>query len=114
MFINGQLVAVTSFGITGDAFRSNGYCGGFAGQNSIDPYGAGGTTGINANIQGCTNSSVGEISGDTWLKPYQGFINQYLAASVPEPQTWAMMILGFGMVGGVLRTRRREGKLATA
>lgn len=26
--------------------------------------------------------------------------------AVPEPATWAMMIVGFGMVGGVLRRRR--------
>lgn len=27
--------------------------------------------------------------------------------AVPEPATWAMMILGFGMVGGAMRQRRR-------
>lgn len=32
-------------------------------------------------------------------------------AAVPEPATWAMMIGGFGMVGGTLR-RRRIGQLA--
>lgn len=26
---------------------------------------------------------------------------------VPEPATWTMMILGFGLVGGVLRQQRR-------
>ena len=30
-----------------------------------------------------------------------------LAAVVPEPATWGMMILGFGGVGGLLRQRRR-------
>lgn len=29
------------------------------------------------------------------------------AAGVPEPATWAMLIAGFGMVGGTMRTRRR-------
>jgi hypothetical protein len=29
------------------------------------------------------------------------------AAAVPEPATWAMMILGFGGVGGVMRRQRR-------
>ncbi|KQT31377.1 hypothetical protein ASG29_15655 [Sphingomonas sp. Leaf412] len=33
-------------------------------------------------------------------------------AGVPEPATWAMMILGFGLVGAALR--RRNGALATA
>ncbi len=28
-----------------------------------------------------------------------------LAAGVPEPATWAMMIVGFGLVGGAMRTR---------
>ena len=28
-------------------------------------------------------------------------------AAVPEPGTWAMMLVGFGLVGGVARTRRR-------
>ena len=37
-----------------------------------------------------------------------------VAAGVPEPATWAMMILGFGLVGGALRTAntRRRQKVA--
>ena len=31
-----------------------------------------------------------------------------LASAVPEPATWAMMILGIGMVGGAMRTRRAK------
>lgn len=31
-----------------------------------------------------------------------------VVSAVPEPATWAMMILGFGGVGAVLRNRRRE------
>ena len=30
-----------------------------------------------------------------------------LVAAVPEPATWALMILGFGIVGSALRRRRR-------
>lgn len=30
-----------------------------------------------------------------------------LAASVPEPATWATMLLGFGLIGGAMRARRR-------
>ena len=29
-------------------------------------------------------------------------------AAVPEPATWAMMLVGFGMIGGVTRYRRRK------
>ena len=32
---------------------------------------------------------------------------QPIGPSVPEPATWAMMMLGFGAMGAVLRTRRR-------
>ena len=29
-------------------------------------------------------------------------------AAVPEPSTWAMMLLGFGGLGAMLRSRRRD------
>lgn len=35
-------------------------------------------------------------------------------AFVPEPATWAMMLLGFGGVGGLLRARRRSRTAAAA
>ncbi len=35
-------------------------------------------------------------------------------AAVPEPSTWALMIGGFGIVGGALRNRRRHGVAAIA
>lgn len=31
-----------------------------------------------------------------------------LAAAVPEPATWALMLLGFGFVGGAMRSRRKD------
>ena len=37
-----------------------------------------------------------------------------IVAAAPEPSTWLMMILGFGLVGGALRRRRNEGSLAAA
>jgi len=36
---------------------------------------------------------------------YDDFTWQRAAPGVPEPATWAMLILGFGFVGGVLRRR---------
>lgn len=33
---------------------------------------------------------------------------QDVAGGVPEPSTWAMMILGFGLIGGVMRRRQRQ------
>jgi len=35
-------------------------------------------------------------------------------AGVPEPATWAMMLLGFGGLGAVLRRRRSQPAVATA
>jgi len=35
-------------------------------------------------------------------------------AAVPEPASWAMMIAGFGLVGGALRRQGRQGALRTA
>ncbi len=32
---------------------------------------------------------------------------------VPEPATWAMMILGFGLIGGALRSRKAQGARVT-
>lgn len=97
-FINGQIVAVTSFGISADYFHSAPYCGA---ANSIDPYPASGGN--------CTNSSIGEISGDTWMLPYEDYVKTYVAAhAVPEPATWALMIAGFGLLGAAARRARRR------
>lgn len=35
-----------------------------------------------------------------------------ITGSIPEPATWVMMLIGFGMVGGALRSRRRDGAFA--
>lgn len=35
-------------------------------------------------------------------------------AAVPEPATWALMLLGFGFVGGALRSAKRRTKVAVA
>jgi len=36
------------------------------------------------------------------------------ASAIPEPATWAMMIGGFGMVGGAVRSARRKTKVTYA
>jgi hypothetical protein len=36
------------------------------------------------------------------------------AAPVPEPAGWAMMIAGFGLIGGTMRSTRRKSKLTFA
>ena len=37
-----------------------------------------------------------------------------VAAAVPEPATWAMMLLGFGFVGGVMRIAKRRQKVSVS
>lgn len=105
-FIGGKIASVTSFGITGGIF--DGYCG----ADSTDPYNRSGGTARTA-LSNCTNSSVGEIGGNTLVSYNIGFINGYLngtvqaSTPVPEPSSWAMLIGGFGIVGGSLRRRSK-------
>jgi hypothetical protein len=40
--------------------------------------------------------------------------NRTLSAAVPEPSTWAMLLLGFGFVGGAMRSARRRQKVTVA
>jgi secreted trypsin-like serine protease len=107
-FINGQIVSVTSFGISADPVIGH-LCGT---DSSIDPYGAGGTHGPTINQKTCTNSSVGELAGDTWLYPHLSAINAYvdshalvLSSALPEPGTWAQMVIGLGLLGAAMRRR---------
>lgn len=37
-----------------------------------------------------------------------GIVNG-LTGAVPEPATWVMLLLGFGMIGGALRRRQFAG-----
>ncbi len=41
-------------------------------------------------------------------------IDQIMVAGVPEPATWALMILGFGAVGSAMRRSRVTAKAQTA
>ena len=38
----------------------------------------------------------------------------HLTGSVPEPSTWAMMLLGFGFVGGAMRAKRRKQNISVS
>lgn len=53
---------------------------------------------------GSANATTGTV-GDAFA-PVTRF--GFVIAAVPEPETWAMMIGGFGLVGGALRQRRRR------
>lgn len=56
-------------------------------------------------IAGFVGTNPANTTGDTSLP-----IDLIFAADfTPEPASWAMMIAGFGVIGGALRIRRRRG-----
>ncbi|WP_397404887.1 trypsin-like serine protease [Phenylobacterium sp.] len=77
-FINGKLASINSYGLTfGPNFGDFG--GGF-------------------------NAGWGEFSGYVPIFIHTDFINASIA--VPEPSTWALMIVGFGAAGSMIRRRK--------
>lgn len=83
-FVNGRLASVTSYGLSfGTAFGDS---------------------------DALLNSSFGEFSGyvPTFIH-YDWIANN---AAVPEPQSWAMMLMGFGLLGAGMRSRTRKTVLA--
>ncbi len=65
-----------------------------------------GTSGYN--LPGSSFQTTGQLTN-------RSFRFYTSAAAVPEPATWAMMIVGFGLVGGAMRQKRtRLGKAGLA
>lgn len=52
-----------------------------------------------------------DLLGPAGRRPGISHISFWTAIPVPEPGTWAMLIIGFGAIGGAMRTarKRREG-----
>ena len=44
-------------------------------------------------------------AGETWTPGYEGISSVAVGLYVPEPATWTMMLLGFGVLGAALRRR---------
>lgn len=59
-------------------------------------------------------SASGSIVLDNLALDVRGTAVNPEPGAVPEPATWAMMIGGFGLVGGAMRRRRNMGGHATA
>jgi hypothetical protein len=56
-----------------------------------------------ATLAGRALARTGAVTLDT---------NQIAASAVPEPASWSLMLIGFGAVGGALRTRRSTTSFA--
>jgi len=53
------------------------------------------------------------LQGEAWGPSQQAIFDIHFGAGgVPEPATWAMMLLGVGMIGGGLRVSRRKDATA--
>jgi hypothetical protein len=66
---------------------------------------AGGSTAITLDDFGVRYQTLG-LDGEGSGRGYE------VPGAVPEPGTWAMMLLGFGGIGFAMRRRRRSGALA--
>jgi uncharacterized repeat protein (TIGR03803 family) len=82
----------------------------FDNANGANPY-AGLTADAFGNLYGTTQNGPNNIGtifrlGDTGFVPF--------TASVPEPATWALMLLGFGGIGAAMRRGNRRAAAKTA
>ncbi|MEZ5735103.1 MAG: PEPxxWA-CTERM sorting domain-containing protein [Novosphingobium sp.] len=48
------------------------------------------------------------IPGNTNVTAKFTLLSESRTPAVPEPATWAMMLLGFGLIGGAMRSRKRQ------
>lgn len=53
------------------------------------------------------------FEADNFFFSGSGGNDQLRVGDVPEPASWAMMLVGFGAVGGAIRSRRRKISFAT-
>lgn len=85
---------------------------------------------LNGSAISLLNNSSGEslvFGGDITGSPYYNLLFNGITgrsgaqliletnnSAVPEPSTWALFLLGFGLVGGVMRTTRRRQKASVS
>lgn len=71
---------------------------------------------LNSSILGFTGSDISiqngvlrlDFAGTIWARNSTANIALDTASAVPEPGTWAMMLLGLGAMGAAMRSRRRQ------
>jgi hypothetical protein len=72
---------------------------------TIDFFNTAKFSGLTAQTEAGEAVLVTSASGALVVKPGGGF--GYVAAGIPEPASWAMMIIGFGVAGSAVRRRAR-------
>ena len=84
------------------------------GPTFVDGSGLGFITAAGTSVNLFFQSSAGSYRINT-INPFtSSFVAanaSVLAAAVPEPATWAVMLLGFGFVGAIMRSTKRRQKL---
>jgi uncharacterized protein YjiK len=94
-----KLLEVTQGGSVVSSYDLSGF------KSLVDPLNAGGK------FEGVTLDDAGNIFlvSDDGDGPNQSYLVKLAyPGAVPEPATWAMMVGGFGMIGGAMRRRKRN------
>lgn len=87
------------------------FCDGLLGV--MNPYACNGRTGTVTGLDLALFDAIGwNVNVDVLAGPYQYTTSQMAQAYLPEPSTWAMMIMGLGATGALLRRRRTALALA--
>ena len=101
-------------GATLNVFPFNGF--NISGPNGLSPI-ISAFVDSNSNVTGLTDSDIGfttnsvsvNLAGVVFPPGSAGLIDIQFAGAVPEPSTWAMMILGFCGLGFLLHRRKSSG-----
>lgn len=87
------------------------FCDGLLGV--MNPYACNGRSGVVTGLDLALFDAIGwNVNVDVLAGPYAYTTSQMADAYVPEPSTWALMIMGFGATGALLRRRRMVPALA--
>ena len=95
---------VNSFAFQGDTYQLNIQGGSLSVYRLV-----GGTPSGGSLVNGFINIGDSAVTDKTVYTPAV-----VIGGGTPEPSTWAMLIVGFGMVGGAARYRRRRDSAAFA
>jgi len=112
----GTLLFSPNFGTgTTEVLIAPGDSGGptFLGGRIVGVHSFGGTFGQPFDINSLLDSSFGELGGDTRVALHAAWIDS-VVGPVPEPETWALLLAGLGIVAAAARRRTAAGAAIVA